>query len=195
MEHIRKEKPTLVVIDSLQHAAKLLSSENGKHKYSNYEEIIKDLYTWKDETQSIVILIVQLNGSGKVEGPASTIFNVDCPINLVANPKTGERYMETEKNRMGPTGRIFYDFVSDNRCIEFLTKEQVELKRTSLCLPEFINKSIESYLEALSTLPNYKSFIKKLKAEYKAIYENSNSDIEVTTKTLIAIQELIHMLK
>ena len=195
MEHLYSAKPTLVIVDSLQHAAKLMSKENGKHKYANYENIIKDLYTWKDETQSVVILIVQLNGDGKVEGPAATVFDVDCPINLVANPKTKERFMVTEKNRMGPVGKIFYDFVDDNRCIEFFTQDQWELKKSNYSLPEFINRSIEAYVAAVSKHPNYKEFKKKLVSGYNKIHANGESEIDITVKTLLLIQELSHMLK
>ncbi len=69
MDYIYETKPLMVVVDSLQHAATLLSNENGKHKYDNYKNIVKDLYDWKDVTQGIVVLIVQLNGKGDVEGP------------------------------------------------------------------------------------------------------------------------------
>jgi predicted ATP-dependent serine protease len=195
MNHLRSEKPTLVIVDSLQHAAKLLSKENGKHKYANYEYIIKDLYTWKDETQGVVILIVQLNGDGKVEGPAATVFDVDCPINLVANPKTKERYMVTEKNRMGPVGKIFYDFVNNDKCIEFFTEDQWELNKINLSLPEFINKSIEAYVAAVSNNENYPNFRKKLVSGYNKIYAEGTSDIDITVKTLLLIQELSEMLK
>jgi predicted ATP-dependent serine protease len=131
MSYINKEKPLLVVVDSLQHAARLLSEENGKYKYDNYKEIIKDLYDWKDKTQGIVILICQLNSDGSMEGPKSTIFDVDCPIFLTANPKTNERTMHTEKNRMGPIGKIYYQFTSDDRCIEFFTQEEWENKNVN----------------------------------------------------------------
>ena len=190
MKYLRKAKPSLVIVDSLQHAAKLLSKENGKHKYSNYETVIKDLYTWKDETQGVVILIVQLNSEGKVEGPSATIFDVDCPINMVANPKTGERYMVTEKNRMGPIGKIFYDFVDTDECIKFFTETEWELIKTNLSLPSFINKSIESYLQGISKHRNYKSFRKEFLKEYNKLHASSETEIQFVTDTLLLIEKL-----
>ena len=80
MKYLYAEKPALAIVDSLQHAAKMLSKENGKFKYDNYATIIDDLYTWKEECNAIFILIVQLNGQGKVEGPEATIFDVDVPL-------------------------------------------------------------------------------------------------------------------
>ena len=123
MDYIYEEKPLMVIVDSLQHAATLLSNENGKHKYDNYKNIVKDLYDWKDVTEGIAILIVQLNGKGEVEGPMATIFDVDCPIFLTANSQTNERTMHTEKNRMGPIGKIYYEFVNDDRCFNFITEK------------------------------------------------------------------------
>lgn len=195
MKHIKSGNSRLVIVDSLQHAANLLSKENGKHKYSNYEHIVKDLYTWKDEAQSVVILIAQLNGDGKLEGPAATVFNVDCPINLVANPKTGERFMVTEKNRMGPTGKIFYQFVDDDKCIEFFTQEQWEIRHNNLSLSAFINKSIESYVSAFSKNKNYPSFKKELTKRYNKIYAEETSDMLITIKTIQLIEELSYMLE
>jgi len=87
MSDLHKHVPTLVIVDSLQHAAKLLTKENNKFKYDNYAQVVEDLYSWKEKHNTIVILIVQLNGQGKVEGPEATVFDVDCPLKLIANPK------------------------------------------------------------------------------------------------------------
>lgn len=195
MQYLRRFKPSLVIVDSLQHAAKLLSKENGKHKYANYETIIKDLYTWKDETQAVVILIVQLNSEGKVEGPSATVFDVDCPINMVANPKTKERYMVTEKNRMGPIGKIFYDFVDTDECIRFFTETEWELINTNLSLPSYINKAIESYVAGISSHKNYSNFRKELVKGYNKIYASATSEIQIVTETLHLIESLKHHLK
>lgn len=192
MDYINSEKPTLVIVDSLQHAAELMSLENEKHKYDNYKNIIKDLYTWKDKTQGVVILIVQLNGEGKIEGPASTVFNVDCPIFLIADPKTGERFMETEKNRMGPTGKIYYEFADTDECIKFFTEVDYELKKSNLSLPKFINKSIEAFVSAISKHKNYPKFRKELVSEYNKIHASGESEIKITADTLLLIDRLMH---
>lgn len=190
MAYLYADNPTMVVVDSLQHAASLLSKENGVYKYDNYKTIIKDLYDWKDSAQGIVVLICQLNERGTMEGPASTLFDVDCPIKLTANPKTGERFMETEKNRMGPIGKIFYEFVDTDACIKFYTQDEWKIMRTGASLDDMVNTSIESFINAHSHHKNYQTFKKEFQKAYRDVINNSNTDMEVIIKVLPVIQEL-----
>jgi len=190
IKYLYEDKPTMVVVDSLQHAATLLSKENGIYKYDNYKTIIKDLYDWKDETQGIVILICQLNEKGKMEGPASTIFDVDCPIKLTADPKTGERYMETEKNRMGPIGKIFYEFVNTDACIKFYTVDEWEIMATGKTLEDVVNASVESFINAHSHHKNYKEFKKEFRKAYSKVIKESNTDIEVVVKIIPVLKTI-----
>ncbi len=193
MKDLHEHIPTLVVVDSLQHAAKLLTKENGKYKYDNYSTIIEDLYNWKEKHNTIVIMIVQLNSDGKVEGPAGTIFDVDCPLKLIADPKTGERKLEATKNRMGGTvGKpIFYEFVSDDRIIKFYTQEEWEILKSDVCLSDMINDTINSYLKAYKNKDNYKAFKKEFVKEYNSIVESSETEIQVISKTLPVLARLI----
>ncbi len=191
MKYLYESKPLMVAVDSLQHAAKLLSKENGKYKYANYQEIVKDLYTWKDETQGIVILIVQLNGEGKMEGPESTVFDVDCPIKITSNPKTGERFMETEKNRMGPVGKIFYDFVETDDCIKFYTVDQWQVMKKGATIISMVQNTVESFTQVYKDHDNYKAFKKELVKEYNKIYSASPNDTAlILTQTIILIDRL-----
>lgn len=190
MKYLYETSPLLVIVDSLQHAAELLSKENGKFKYHNYKHIIKDLYTWKDKTQGIPILICQLNEKGKMEGPAATLFDVDCPIFLTADPISGERYMETSKNRMGKTGKIFYELTDTTDCIKFYTVDEWEILKTGASLPDMVNKTIEGYLKAISKHKNYKEFRKEFAKEYRYIYESESRDLDIIYKSIKLIQTL-----
>lgn len=190
MKEIYETSPLIVIVDSLQHAAKLLSKENGVYKYDNYATIISDLYKWKDETQGIAILICQLNEKGKMEGPASTIFDVDCPINLVANPKTGERFMETTKNRMGKIGKIFYELTDSDECVKFYTEDEWEIFKKNSTLPDMINKTIYQYLKAISSHKNYSNFRKDFVKEYNKLCDSELSDLNTIYKAIQLIQRL-----
>ena len=164
----------MVVVDSLQHAATLLSNENGKHKYDNYKNIVKDLYDWKDVTQGIVVLIVQLNGKGDVEGPIATVFDVDCPIFLTANPKTNERTMHTEKNRMGPIGKIYYEFVNDDRCFKFTSEEDWGSVESEEMLSENLLKDVAGFINSIKKIDENK--FNKIKSKVKKISSNDSVD-------------------
>lgn len=174
MDYIYETKPLMVVVDSLQHAATLLSNENGKHKYDNYKNIVKDLYDWKDVTQGIVVLIVQLNGKGDVEGPIATVFDVDCPIFLTANPKTNERTMHTEKNRMGPIGKIYYEFVNDDRCFKFTSEEDWGSVESEEMLSENLLKDVAGFINSIKKIDENK--FNKIKSKVKKISSNDSVD-------------------
>ena len=174
IDYIYETKPLMVVVDSLQHAATLLSNENGKHKYDNYKNIVKDLYDWKDVTQGIVVLIVQLNGKGDVEGPIATVFDVDCPIFLTANPKTNERTMHTEKNRMGPIGKIYYEFVNDDRCFKFTSEEDWGSVEGEEMLSENLLKDVAGFINSIKKIDENK--FNKIKSKVKKISSNDSVD-------------------
>lgn len=185
MDYIHEEKPLMVIVDSLQHASTLLSQENGKHKYDNYKQIVKDLYDWKDVNQGIVILIVQLNGSGNVEGPMATVFDVDCPIFLTADPKTNERTMHTEKNRMGPVGKIYYEFVKDDRCFNFITEQDWNFKKDDGSEYDLLMEGTAQLLKSINDKD--KKLYKKIKSELLKI--EAETDLEYTMKVLEVIKK------
>lgn len=190
MAYLYEDKPTMVVVDSLQHASELLSKENGKYKYDNYKKIIKDLYTWKDDTQGIVILICQLNERGTMEGPASTLFNVDCPIKLTADPKTKERFMETEKNRMGATGKIYYEFVNTDACIKFYTDEEWNFDKKNVSFPEMFVETVNTFISSKKSDDNYSKFKKEFNKECKKIYNNNSEESVICSKLIILMIEM-----
>lgn len=191
MEYIYETKPLMVIVDSLQHAAALLSKENDKFKYDNYKNIIKDLYEWKDKTEGIAVLIVQMNAKNQIEGPAATIFDVDVPIFLIADPKTGERTLSTEKNRMGQTGTLNYEFVSDERVIAFYSQDEWKATNENSDIFDFITDAIEAYTHAYKNHDNYKSFKKVFLKEYNKIYNLDPFDaLGITIKTITLIDEL-----
>lgn len=191
MKYLYAEKPALAIVDSLQHAAKMLSKENGKFKYDNYATIIDDLYTWKEECNAIFILIVQLNGQGKVEGPEATIFDVDVPLKLVADPKTGERHLEASKNRNGGTvGSIFYEFVNNDDIIKFYEETEYRVVKQGKSLPEMVQDTIQSYIKAYVNHDNYDEFKKEFNKSYKSVYNESDTDIELLKNTLSLVDVL-----
>jgi predicted ATP-dependent serine protease len=187
MKYIYETKPLMVIVDSLQHAAEMLSKENGVYKYDNYKNIIKDLYDWKDQTEGVVILIVQLNAQNQVEGPAATIFDVDVPIFLIADPKTGERTLSTKKNRMGQIGTLNYEFVSDQRAIAFYTQDEWKALKRNLDILQFVNTAVESYTKAYKNHAKYGVFKKELMKEYNKVYNQDPSDGLKITLALISI--------
>lgn len=191
MEYIYRIKPLLVIVDSLQHAAALLSKENGKYKYDNYKSIIKDLYDWKDTTEGIAVLIVQMNADNQIEGPAATIFDVDVPIFLIADPKTGERILRTEKNRMGQIGTLNYELVSSEECVKFYTQDEWKAIKQNSDIFDFVGDAIERYTQAYKNHEMYPKFKKEFVKEYNKIYSDDPTDgLGITVKVITLISQL-----
>ena len=191
MTYIYDIKPLMVIVDSLQHAAALLSKENGKYKYDNYKNIIKDLYDWKDTTEGIAILIVQMNSDNQIEGPAATIFDVDVPIFLIADPKTGERILKTEKNRMGQIGTLNYELVSSEECVKFYTQDEWRAVKEDCDIFDFVGDAIEKYTHAYKNHKEYPKFKKEFTKEYNKIYDLDPFDgLGITIKTVTLISQL-----
>lgn len=189
MAYIYETKPLLVIVDSLQHAADLLTKENGVYKYENYKNIIKDLYEWKDKTQGIVFLIIQLNAKNQIEGPQSTLFDVDVPIFLIADENTNERTLITKKNRMGPIGSLKYEFVDTQECIKFYTEEEWAGRHGTTRILELIEVAIKKYSVIYKSNDNYPKFKKELTSRYKKVYDEEDW-MKSTLSLIEIIQEL-----
>lgn len=191
MEYLYAEKPTIAFIDSLQHAAKLLSKENGKYKYDNYAQIVEDLYTWKEKCNTIVIMIVQLNGQGKVEGPEATVFDVDIPLKLIADPKTKERHLEASKNRNGGTvGKIYYEFTPDDRIIQFFEEDEYRVIKQGVSLPHMVLQTVKQFRDAYKDQDNFKVFKKELDKKSKDICINFDNDVDICAEFFKLMAEM-----
>ena len=191
MAYLYKEKPTIAMVDSLQHAAKLLSKENGEYKYANYAKIVQDLYDWKEACNTSVIMIVQLNADGKVEGPEATVFDVDIPLKLIADPKTGERHLEASKNRNGGTvGRIFYEFVDNDKIIQFYEEDEYRVLKQGVEFSDMVIETVERYTSAFKNHENYDSFKKEFNKEVKSIYNSNEDNTMICMEVVKLVMEL-----
>jgi predicted ATP-dependent serine protease len=170
MKFLYEDKPSFVMVDSLQHAVKQLKKK-GMGEREAYHHVLDSLYDWKDKTQGIVILICQLNKDGGFSGPSGMLFDADARIHLEYNPKTGERTMETFKNRMGQLDFIHYEFTSCKEVIKFYTTEEWTVLKTGVSLPEMIIETVERFSSAYKNHENYKLFKKDFNKRCVEVYE------------------------
>ncbi|MEK6828879.1 MAG: ATPase domain-containing protein [Nanoarchaeota archaeon] len=190
VKFLYEDKPLFVMVDSIQHAVKQLMSK-GMGEKDAYYHVRKTLYDWKDATQGVVILICQLNKDGGFSGPSGLLFDCDAQIHLEFNPKTGERTMETFKNRMGELDKIYYEFTSDERVIAYYTEAEWEVMKKGATIASMVQDTIEAYTQAFKNHANYKEFKKELVKEYNKIYNaNQNDGIAVVTQTIVVIDKL-----
>jgi predicted ATP-dependent serine protease len=189
MKFLYEDEPLFVMVDSLQHAVKQLKKK-GMNEKDAYHHVLDSLYEWKDKTQGVVILICQLNKDGSFSGPSGMLFDADAQIHLEFNPKTGERTMETFKNRMGQLDSIYYEFTSCEEVMKFYTNEEWEVVRTGVNLPEMISDTAFKFASAFKNHDNYKSFKKEFNKEVKEIYDNNEDDTVICTEIVMLMAKL-----
>jgi len=152
--------------------------------------LILQKYTWKDKTQGIVILICQLNKDGSFSGPSGMLFDADARIHLEFNPKTGERTMETFKNRMGALDLIHYEFTDCDEVIKFYTKEEWEVINKGITLPTMIVDTIQRFLSAHKGHENYSSFKKEFNKKCNDIYDNNEDEFLICSEVIKLVGEM-----
>jgi len=178
MKFLYDDKPLFVMVDSLQHAVKQLKAK-GMGDTDAHHHVLDSLYKWKDETQGIVILICQLNKDGSFSGPSGMLFDADARIHLDFNPKTGERTMETFKNRMGQLDCIHYEFTSCDEVMKFYTTEEWAVLKLNVTLPEMIMNTVFQFAKAYKNQDNYSVFKKEFNKGIRLIYKKLDDDLEI----------------
>ena len=178
LKFLYEDKPLFVMVDSLQHAVKQLKKK-GMGDTDAHHYVLDSLYTWKDKTQGIVILICQLNKDGSFSGPSGMLFDADARIHLEFNPKTGERTMETFKNRMGQLDCIHYEFTSCDEVMKFYTNEEWAVLKLNVTLPEMIMDTVFRFAKAYSNQDNFSEFKKEFNKGVKEIYKSYEDDLDI----------------
>lgn len=189
MKFIYEDKPRFVMVDSLQHAVKQLKKK-GMGDAEAHHHVLDSLYSWKDETQGIVILICQLNKDGSFSGPSGMLFDADARVHLEFNAKTNERTMETLKNRMGQLDSIFYEFSSDDDVIKFYTNEEWEILKLGVTLPEMLIETIFQYSNAYKNHDDYPKFRKEFNKKVREIYKSVDDDLGISIAVTKLMSEL-----
>lgn len=173
---IYKRKPSLVIVDSLQHAARDLEAEFGKD--GSKIEIVSRLTKWKNDTGGTVILIGHVTKDGDFEGVNTILHDVDVHLHLSFDKKTGARKMQTFKNRFNDLRTLSYRFVDTSDAIEFYEEEGFDMI-------ESINNAIVIKMKELKASGN-KEIVNEFKKYLKSIPDNI-SDLE---KTIMALSFL-----
>lgn len=189
MKFIYEDKPRFVMVDSLQHAVKQLKKK-GMGDAEAHHHVLDSLYSWKDETQGIVILICQLNKDGSFSGPSGMLFDADARVHLEFNARTNERTMETLKNRMGQLDSIFYEFSSDDDVIKFYTNEEWEILKLGVTLPEMLIETIFQYSNAYKNHDGYPKFRKEFNKKVREIYKSVDDDLGISIAVTKLMSEL-----
>lgn len=105
LETIKKEKPILVIIDSVQTMfANGLDATSGSPNMVRYAT--SALLELAKRTNISVLLVGQVTKDGSIAGPKTLEHLVDTVLSLTGDPSHSYRILEATKNRFGATDEI-----------------------------------------------------------------------------------------
>lgn len=103
MKALRKLKPGLIILDSIQKAARKMKDENGKQMpFDRAQFTIVDMFTrYAKETWTPVFLIGHCDKAGNYKGPSDLLHDVDSHLLVNYDKEMDLRTFSFGKNRFG----------------------------------------------------------------------------------------------
>lgn len=190
MEALEYHKPKFVIVDSLQVVAKGADfSEDGESDAQF--EIIQTLRKWIAENDAVLFMIGHNKKDGEFRGDNTIMQMFDAHIEMIHHKKGDFRTMAWgQKNRKGPLGMLYYEFVDSELAIDFFTEDEWEVVKKGATIEDMVNSTLESYINAYSNNKNYKAFRKEFVKSYNEICKTSSTDLEALTRVIPVISEL-----
>ena len=183
-------KPKFVIVDSLQVVAKGSEFSEDGESDAQYE-IIQKLRHWIKENDAVLFMIGHNKKDGEFRGDNTIMQMFDAHIEMIHHKKGDFRTMAWgQKNRKGPLGMLYYEFVDSELAIEFFTEDEWEIVKKGASITDMINSTLESYINAYSNNKNYKAFRKEFMKSYNEICKTSSTEIEALTRVIPVINEL-----
>lgn len=190
VEALNEIKPRIVVMDSIQVVA--------KEDFPNMSEadaiyhIIKTLRDWTDKNNAVLFVIGHVTKEGVFRGDNTIMQMFDAHMEMIFDKKTNSRTLSWgQKNRKGPMGEpLYYDFTNDD--ILFFTEMEWNMRGMDVCLYEFVQNSIFTFLESINKQhPNYRAFSDEIKREIKTLASKMNDPMYFTIEFMKAAQNLL----
>lgn len=190
IEALDHHKPKFVIVDSLQVVAKGVEfSENGESDVQF--EIIQTLRKWIKENDAVLFMIGHNKKDGEFRGDNTIMQMFDAHIEMIHHKKGDFRTIAWgQKNRKGPLGMLYYEFVDSELAIEFFTEDEWKIIKKGTSITDMVNSTLESYINAYSNNKNYKVFRKEFIKLYNEICKTSSTELEALTRVIPVISEL-----
>jgi hypothetical protein len=123
LKEIARLNPSVLVIDSLQMVSALIFGDPTSIK--GQSEIAKSIMHFSKQTGCPTILIGQCNKDGDYLGPTFVKHILDAHLHATIDKKSGERFLEFEKNRFGKVGDSLPYSFNETGAITFSIKETI----------------------------------------------------------------------
>ncbi len=182
----------ILILDSIQRIA-VDFIKDGMSREAAMRHIYDVLTEWKDRTNGIVILIGQLTKDGDFEGASFLKFDADAHVHMVFDDKKNTRTIETTKNRMGKTGKLYYEILDSSETLKFYTEKEFELRGKSFKFDNYLTKMVAEYFSCIDKKsPAYKEFLKEYNSRVVAISneQKGKTEFEITMAMAAMINEV-----
>jgi predicted ATP-dependent serine protease len=182
----------ILILDSIQRIA-VDFIKDGMPREAAMRHIYDVLTEWKDRTNGIVILIGQLTKDGDFEGASFLKFDADAHVHMIFDDKKNTRTIETTKNRMGKTGKLYYEILDSSETLKFYTEKEFELKGKNYKFDDYLLKTVVEFVSIIDKKhPSYKEFKKEYDSRIAEISktEVGKSKLEVTIVVANMINEV-----
>jgi predicted ATP-dependent serine protease len=192
MDEVRRMKPRVLIVDSLQVIAKedyVMKDVCGEEKACY--TIIKQLREYTSENDAVLFLIGHNTKDGDFAGANSIMQMMDAHIVMVHDKKTNTRTMSWGmKNRKGPSDGVLFYSINDSQIIFQKDGENV-IKSSYGSLLSHLKEIVESNLY-LQANPNQMSAVKKmLSAQVKKNEKISKGNIDFATKNIESYLQIL----
>ncbi len=205
MNHLKKDQPEMVFVDSLQAIATAEHRSMKMTKDDAAEYIRQELTNYIKERKGILFLIGHNTKEGEFAGKNTNMQMVDAHMVLEYDKKSGVRKIYWgQKNRKGPMTMMYYEihdgqieyFNPDEYQLPVLEEELVESK---IKVPSVISPKVmfKLFMEQFKSEPNFESF--KVSAEkilktniesYKKTYKNEFAEAHAYFATIQSVYTL-----
>ena len=128
MLHLEKEKPEILVVDSIQvmHREDISSAPGS---VSQVRECAADLVRVAKQTQTILILVGHVTKEGSLAGPKVLEHMIDCSIILDSSSDSRFRMLRSQKNRFGAVNELGVFAMTDTGMREVSNPSAIFLSR------------------------------------------------------------------
>jgi predicted ATP-dependent serine protease len=177
MALLKREKPDVIAIDSIQMVAALLADKMGEEKATIY--VMNELRKFNEKNNSALIFIGQMNKDGSFNGPQKILQLADAHMEMTFYPDRNERVMSWGgKNRLGsnPTEIMYYKFVEGG--MKFYSVAEWEIEKRNLTFAGFMMEAATKYLKAMKDRKEYPAVSKKLKKVEANLIKGCHSEDE-----------------
>lgn len=188
---LERERPDVVIMDSLQEIAKDFSEEMGVEKAIKH--IVDKMREYADKHDAVVIFIGQMNKDGTFNGPQSILQLADAHMEMTFYPKRRERVISwggKNRNTKDPSEIMYYTL--GDGVVTFYSEAEWQIEKHKLTFAQFMLDAGFKYLEAMKNRDGYSDVRKKLKTVEKALNDAAISDEEFLIRMTQEINNLIN---